>query len=447
MIRVTVFQVISSMEFQIAFWITLAVLACVVVYLVIVKKESNRYLTAYKPVKTERDKLKEENASLQKHLDAAKADVSSLKAEHKENKKNHKAASKAAAKADEKGTKEVSEIEQKLAEANADIKKLKQENFDLRRDNKELLKDKQQRGAGETENSKMVVDLRDARDKANEALGRANARIAELEKEKGEMRKSNGDASADEAKHATVTSASPDSSARIEELEREKKAVEQTLQEVRSELAVFKKGYRDKLDEAKKEVALDAKSFKDEIEQLKRQLQQSKTRADNNHRIFLIARAQLMLVEKRLALFDASYKPIVLGTSSTAIDETIKKFLTHDVRESRASADVIERDRKINDLVLEIKSLKKQLSDAQNAAKAVELSKAIKEDSKKTDSIESLVSSLTDDLNIKPSKDVFSDFSFDSLIASAKSEDKEKGGTSLKGLDFSGFGEDSWDAF
>ena len=63
------------MEFQIAFWISLAILAGVIIYLVVVKKESNRYLTAYKPVKTERDKLKEENVSLQKRLEAAQADV------------------------------------------------------------------------------------------------------------------------------------------------------------------------------------------------------------------------------------------------------------------------------------------------------------------------------------------------------------------------------------
>lgn len=427
------------MEFQIAFWISLAILAGVIIYLVVVKKESNRYLTAYKPVKTERDKLKEENVSLQKRLEAAQADVSSLKAEHKENKKNHKAASKAAVTAD-KSTKELSEIEQKLADANTDIKKLKQENFDLRRDNKELLKEKQERGVGDTENSKMIVELRDARDKANEALGRATARIAELEKARGNETVS-------KQNEADVASSSNGDMERVEALERDKKAVEQTLQEVRNELAEFKKGYREKLEEAKKESSTEVKSFKDEIEQLKRQLQQSKTRADNNHRIFLIARAQLMLAEKRLALFDGSYKPIALGTSSTAIDEMIKKFLTHDIRESRASADVIERDRKINDLVLEVKSLKKQLAEAQNTANAVQLSNAIKEDSKKTDSIESLVSSLTDDLNIKPSNDVFSDFSFDNLIAPTKSDDKAQESTSLKGLDFSGFGEDSWDAF
>ena len=190
-------------------------------------------------------------------------------------------------------------------------------------------------------------------------------------------------------------------------------------------------------------MAADVRAFKEENQQLKRQLQQSKTRADNNHRIFLIARAQLMLVEKRLALFDAGYKPVALGTSSVAIDETIKKFLTQDVRESRASAEVIERDRKINALVSEIKTLKKQIADAQNTSHAQTLQDVFEEKSNKTSSIETFFDALPEDMNVTSSKSLFSDFSFDGLIASKT--DKES--PVLQGLDLSALSEDSWEAF
>lgn len=424
------------MEFQIAFWISLVVLVGVLVYLVIVKKESNRYLTAYRPVKNERDKLKEENASLQKKLDAAQADVTSIKAERKANKKNMKVAAKVD---DSAKDKDVSELEQKIAQQKSEMAKLKQENFDLRRENKDLLKDKQAHGEGNAESARMIVELRDARDQAKEALERANAKIADLEKEKTHAHQ-------DKTEDKTAA-AQAENDKRAEQLERDKTALEQQIQAVKRELSECKQAYRDKFEDAKKEWSRETKSLKDDQEKLKRQLQQSKTRADNNHRIFLIARAQMMLVEKRLARFDATYKPVALGTSSTAIDETIKKFLTHDLRESRASADVIERDRKINDLVAEIKTLKTQLSEAQNVSKATELSKAIEEDSKKSNSIENLVNALSDDLNIKSSNDLFSDFSFDSLMSSASSSDKNKDATILKGLDFSSLGDESWEAF
>ena len=425
------------MEFQIAFWISLVVLAGVLIYLVIVKKESNRYLTAYRPVKNERDKLKEENASLQKKLDAAQADVTSSKAERKANKKNMKTAAKVD---DSAKDKDVAELEQKMSQQKSEIARLKQENFDLRRENKDLLKDKQAHGEGSAESARMIVELRDARDQAKDALERANARIADLEKEKTRTNQ-------DKAEDAEKAVAQAENDKRVEQLERDKSALEQQMKAVKSDLSECKQEYRDKLEDAKKEWSRETKSLKEDQEKRKRQLQQSKTRADNNHRIFLIARAQMMLVEKRLSRFDATYKPVALGTTSTAIDETIKKFLTHDLRESRASADVIERDRKINDLVAEIQTLKTQLAEAQKVSKATELSKAIEEDSKKSNSIESLVSSLSDDLNVKSSNDLFSDFSFDSLMPSASSSDKKNDATILKGLDFSRFGDESWDAF
>ena len=425
------------MEFQIAFYITLAALVGVVIYLSVVKKESNRYLTAYRPVKTERDKLREENASLQKRLEAVQGEVSTIKSEHKANKKREKTVSSP----DEaRKPRSVSELEKKLAHANTDIAKLRQENFDLRRDNKALLKDKQAHGADESESARQLVALRDACDQANDALARANARISELEK---------GQADAQKAKDAPSEAAAPNddvaqkSAAALAKLEHDKRSAESALQAVRTELAEFKKGSREKLEEARQEMASDVRAFKEENQQLKRQLQQSKTRADNNHRIFLIARAQLMLVEKRLALFDASYKPVALGTSSVAIDETIKKFLTQDVRESRASAEVIERDRKINALVSEIRTLKKQIADAQNTSRAQALQDVFEENPNKTSSIETFFDALPDDMDVSSSKSLFSDFSFDGLIASKT--DKES--SVLQGLDLSALDEASWEAF
>ncbi len=412
------------MDYQIGFWIAVVFLLAAVVGIIIINTKCNKYLLTYKPIKSENEKLKEANDSLKKKLEAATTENATMKADKKSAKKASKADAKAS-KAAAAEVKPVSELEQKLEKAKDELASLKEENYRLKQDNKDLRKDAKERRNSDDSDARALVTLRDERDEAKVELNKANARITDLEKKLSEAIKS-AHSSVDDAKKVET----PDQCADVERLQKENASLTASLKDVRVELSEFKKGYREQLDEAKKEIALEVKSIRDESAQVKRQLQQSKTRADNNHKIFLIARAQLMLAERKLMQLDSSYKPLVLGTSSSAIDDTIKKFLTQEARESRSGADIIERDKKIAALKEEIESLKAQQKDSSNSS-----------EESKSDSINALVNSLAEDLETS-SADLLS--GVDDSFSDDASKSVKKGTPSLIGLSLDAMDE-NWD--
>ena len=413
------------MNYQVLFFIAVALLVAAIVGIFIIRGDRDKYLLRYRPLKTERDKLKESNESLTKQLEAAKEANSTLKTDLKTNKKAAKSTAKANKTAAADNATPANELEEKLERIKDEVANLKEENYRLKLDNKDLRKASRERDESDNDDAKKLVALRDERDEARFELTKANEKIAALEKKIAEN--ANAAKSSEEAKSADKTAATDDET---ERLTRENATLSASLKDVRAELASFKKDYRDQLGVAKKELALETKPIRDENAQLKRQLQQSKTRADNNHKIFLVARAQLMLAEKRLSQFDAKYKPLILGTSSAAIDDAIKKFLTQEARESHAGQDIFERDRKISELQAQIEDLtaKNAELEAKNSAS----------DANITD----LVNSLAEDLQT-PSSDLLGG-SLDELLDAAATPATPSSTPSLVGLDLSSIDE-GWD--
>ena len=151
-------------------------------------------------------------------------------------------------------------------------------------------------------------------------------------------------------------------------------------------MAGFKRDFKEQLSAAKAEVADSNRDIRKELETAQRQMQQSKKRADNNHKIYIIARAQALLAEKRLLKHEPDYKPIVaLPTSNEAIDEVIKKFVTYDAREHRASQDILSKEQAIGELNDKLKSL-----ESENAALKAQKSSGNLGDDLDLDSIDSI---------------------------------------------------------
>jgi len=346
------------MTFELAFWFVAAGLLLAVFYVYLIRRDRDKYLFGYKPLKAERDKLVEEVARLNRCLpESAKEGVpkAAVKAEAK---KTSKAAS--AEKVSDGNVQASADLVQRIKEVKTENAKLKEDNYRLKTDNKTLRQQARDRHASTDEDQRHIVDLRTQRDDVQTALATAQATIVQLEK-----------ALADGKAKQAVTTQEAESKASEEDLEplkRENAQLAATLKDVRGELAGFKKEYRAQLDEARREMTQSNKSIHQDLNHAVQQMQQSKKRADNNHKIYLIARAQLLLAEKRLMQIDASYKPIMtFATSASGIDELIKKFVTLDTREGRASVDVLTKDRQIAKLEQENKSLRAQLEAAEAA--------------------------------------------------------------------------------
>jgi len=347
------------MTFELAFWFVAAVLLLAIVRIAMLRKDRDKYLFGYKPLKTERDKLAEEVERLCRCLPESTKEAAPKAAVKAEVKKAPKAA----------GTEKVSDgnaqasadLVQRIKEVKTENAKLKEDNYRLKTDNKALRQQSRDRNASTDENQRHIVDLRTQRDDIQTSLATAQTTISQLEK-------ALADGKAKQVVHAAHEAENNTSEEDSESLKRENAQLAATLKDVRGELAGFKKEHRAQLDEARREIAQSNKSLHQDLNHATQQMQQSKKRADNNHKIYLIARAQLLLAEKRLTQLDASYKPIMtFATSASGIDELIKKFVTLDTREGRASVDVLTKDRQIAKLEQENKSLRDQLEAAETA--------------------------------------------------------------------------------
>lgn len=355
------------MDYQALFIISLIVLVGLIVYIVGLRKDRDKYLFSFKPIKTERDKLREELENTNKKLSVLSGESStalaavSRKQEEKSDKKSDKKSQKKSDKAEVRV--ENADLALKIKELKADNAKLKEDNFRLKNDNKALRTDLRSNSASNEEDQRLLVELRETRDEAKLEAELLKAKYAELAKQLRELR---------DAPQVNVENKSEQEQEtkqkQLESLERENARLTANLRETRGDLSDLKRDFQAQLSEAKKEFADAQRSMRKEEQVLVRQMQQSKKRADNNHKVFLIARAQLLLAEKRLRQYDETYASVFnLATNNSAIDEIVKKFITMDARESIASRDVLLKDQQIEALKAENDTLKKQLRDAELA--------------------------------------------------------------------------------
>ena len=325
------------MDYQVLFVITLVALVAVAIFAVVQYRDRDKYLFRCKPLERECEKLKEENEKLRSRLPA---EVSEKRPEKKAEKPTA-----------EKRKADVSELTSRVAELKKDVSRLKEENFNLKKDNKSLREEMRENRASNTTDQREIVALREKASDLEELLNEARARIKTLETAKP----------AQEEPVAVDTSveARPEDVARISELERENVSLSSSLKDVRGELASFKRDFRNQLDAAKQEVAESNRGLRRDVSRAVRQAEQSKKRADNNHKIYLIA--QLQLVERRLMGYEPEYTPLrVLPVSDEAIDESVKKFVTRDARETRAASSLPELERRVAEQASRIAELERE---------------------------------------------------------------------------------------
>ncbi|GEM_PF-2097740 len=321
------------MNYQLAFVVVLILLVIFVVYYVYKIKSYDKLLYDYKPLKQKYDKLAEDHERLKLKTESENG----VKTPPKKEKNPEKSKSKDSKSKDSKSqsTQEspvVADLQEKVKTLEEENAKLKEKNYNLSKDNKALRKDARTSNESNEQDQHELIELREAKKDLTASLESAKSKIAVLEKLISEASDNVSKPASDEAKEPT------DENKKTEKLERENAALKVELKDVRGELDAFKRDFKTQVDEAKKAVADSNRALKNDVAKAERIMQQSKKRADNNHKIYLIARAQMMLAEKRLMSFDASYKsPIALPTSNEAIDEVIKKLNTVNARQSKIS--------------------------------------------------------------------------------------------------------------
>ncbi len=327
----------------------LGILAVVVVFLVasnIMKHgERNKYIQTCTELKGANEKLEGEIKLLKKKL-SEPAPKSETKTK-KKNKDEDAVSSKSA---------DVDALNEKIRSLKADNAKLKEKNYSLTKDNESLRKDIKTNSASNEEDQREIVSMREQNADLNLALNEAKAKISTLEKQLVESQ--NETVVKPQKSESHVTEHTEEDTKKMASLERENASLQASLKDVRGELAALKRDFRSEVDAAKKEVAEFGKSVKKELNAANRQAAQFKKRADNNHKIYLIARAQMLLAEKRLMKYEANYKPVMaLATSNEAIDEIVKKFHTLEARGNRTSMDVYHKDKAISELQEKIQQL------------------------------------------------------------------------------------------
>lgn len=316
------------MNYQLAFVVVLILLVIFVVYYVYKIKSYDKLLYDYKPLKQKYDKLAEDHERLKLKAESE----SGVKTPAKKEKNPEKSKSKGSKSQSSQESPVVADLQEKVKNLEEENAKLKEKNYNLSKDNKTLRKDARTSNESTEQDQHELLELREAKKDLTASLESAKSQIAVLEKLISE-------ASDNTAKQAdNAVDAPADDNKKNEKLERENAALKVELKDVRGELDAFKRDFKAQVDEAKKAVADSNRALKNDVAKAERIMQQSKKRADNNHKIYLIARAQMMLAEKRLMMFDANYKsPMALPTSNEAIDEVIKKLNTVNARQSKIS--------------------------------------------------------------------------------------------------------------
>ena len=119
------------MDYQVFFILSIIVLVILAIYTYSLFKERDKYLLAYKPIQRERDNLKEE-------LDRLKALNTSAKANDNADKSSKADNADKSCKSDNDCDSETADLREKIKSLKADLAKLKEENFSIRKDTKSM---------------------------------------------------------------------------------------------------------------------------------------------------------------------------------------------------------------------------------------------------------------------------------------------------------------------
>lgn len=348
------------MNYQVLCLVFLVLLVALAIYTHHVYRERDKYLFNYKPVCRERDNLKEELGKM-KALSQEGGSVG---------KKDDDGAQKAQK---DKGCEsdapaEVAQLRDKIKSLKADNAKLKEENYNIRKDNKSLRQDIKERAQSNDFGQREIVDLRALNEDLEAELKIAKDQVKALEQRAADI--SAGETPAEKIE------ASAEDKETIAVLQKENASLQAMLKDVRGELTSYKRDFKARLDEAKKALYEANKPIKKEMARAEKLSEQAKKRASNNHKIYLIARAQLILAEKKLAGLDPSYKPTLpLPVSNDAIAETVKKIDTMGARASKASSDAQDMQKTVSSLRARVDALREdneKLEAENRALKAIE---------------------------------------------------------------------------
>ena len=336
------------MNYEIGFVVTAILLVAFVIYYIFQKKAYDKILFDYKPLKLKYENLRMDYDKLRQSLPKDSNDGTA----------SGKKGKKASKKKDTAPVAAVQELRDRIHSLEEDNSRLKKKNYDLALDNKKLRGENKTRANGDKSGQREILALRDEKASIQLALEQAENRCKSLEAQYREATQSR-------------TEAPSDTSEALAAAEREKEALAASLKDVRAELANMKREFRNEVDEAKREAqnkSADAgRDARKELDGMRRALEQARKRADNDHKVYLIARSQLRLVEQKLMALDESYRPLPgMPVKDDAIDEYVKKFMTTEARENRASADVIAKKREIRDLETKVHQLERELDNAKN---------------------------------------------------------------------------------
>ena len=363
------------------------ILIIAIILLIVVTTCAFRWHSKLETANSDNEKLKASNKKLQLTV-SEKIDSQNAES-NKKSKKNKKS------KANLEPIQDINALNEKIQSQNekiqaqkSEISKLKEKNYSLEQDNKSLRKDIIENNQSNNDDQKEIVTLRESNNDLTSELQAAKKQLADLEKQIADNKA--------ETPAPQPASSNPEDAQKIESLEKENASLNASVKDLCAELATFKRDFKNEVDNAKKEVADSNRDLKKSLVIAQRQIQQSKKRADNNHQLYLIARAQMLLAEKRLLIHEPNYKsPVPLPTSNEAIAETIKKIVTFDARESRASHDLVKLNEKVKALESENNTLKNSMANE----KAISFGDFDDDD----DSLNSLVNDLASQ-HINPSE-------------------------------------------
>ncbi|MDX9721806.1 MAG: hypothetical protein RBU37_13735 [Myxococcota bacterium] len=288
------------------------VLIAVVAMWIAAQKKVNNYLDTYEKLDKEVKEAKEQNAALKQKLAASKGKEAATPV----------AAEKKAAKPKKK---------EDSAEY-VEMKKAKEENYRLKQDLKELRKELRDSEGASGETQRAIMEAKEDVERYKREAEEAQNRLKMIEQEHARIAEEEG-----EVQVAAPKTESPAAApANTEELDRLRKKLER----VQGDYSELKANFRAEVDAARKEAAANVNLAKKDLRNTKRQLATYSKRAENNHKVFLITRSQLMLVEQRLAQLDAKFKPSVpVDASNAGIEDAVNMAVTRDAREAKQRED------------------------------------------------------------------------------------------------------------
>jgi len=278
------------------------------------QRKANRFADTYEKIERERDHLKDE-------LHKAKSRAAEQKSKAPEPEEGKKKDAK-------KGK------EEKSPEY-VELKKVKEENFRINKELKDLRKDLRERDSSSGEAQRAIIEAKEETERLRRELEEANKRVRLIEEDRAERAEEEGVVQA-KAEAAPAAPVVVDNTAANEEIERLRKE----LKRAQADVSDLRKELRSAAQAARAEAANAANAVKKDLRNAKRQMAAVSKRAENNHKVFLITRSQLMLTEQRLSGLDPAFKASVpIDASANGIEEALKMLQTREAREAKQRED------------------------------------------------------------------------------------------------------------